>query len=145
MEQPDWEALSRIPLADWHPRAQLRAPETSVERTAVPAVDVHNHLGRWLTPGTWPDGPWMIADPGALVADMDACRVETVVNLDGMWGDEVSANVERYDRAYEGRFLTFGRNDWWVIIVGWLLIALICLLVWLLMRSPWGRVLKGIR
>lgn len=32
-----------------------------------------------------------------------------------------------------------------VLIVGWALILLSCLLVWLLVRSPWGRVLKGIR
>lgn len=36
-------------------------------------------------------------------------------------------------------------NSWWVRIVGWAVVALACLLVWLLMRSPWGRVLKGIR
>ncbi|MPZ60645.1 MAG: branched-chain amino acid ABC transporter permease [Propionibacteriales bacterium] len=35
--------------------------------------------------------------------------------------------------------------DAWVILIGWLAIALSCLVVWLLMRSPWGRVLKGIR
>ena len=46
---------------------------------------------------------------------------------------------------FEGRFLTYSRNDWWVMIVGWLLVGLICLIVWMLMRSPWGRVLKGIR
>jgi neutral amino acid transport system permease protein len=33
----------------------------------------------------------------------------------------------------------------WVIVVGWLLVALCCLLVWALVRSPWGRVLKSIR
>jgi branched-chain amino acid transport system permease protein len=32
-----------------------------------------------------------------------------------------------------------------VLIVGWILVLLSCLLVWLLVRSPWGRVLKGIR
>ena len=32
-----------------------------------------------------------------------------------------------------------------VLIVGWALVLLSCLLVWLLVRSPWGRVLKGIR
>jgi neutral amino acid transport system permease protein len=32
-----------------------------------------------------------------------------------------------------------------VLIVGWALVFLACLLVWLLVRSPWGRVLKGIR
>jgi len=36
-------------------------------------------------------------------------------------------------------------NSWWIRIVGWLVVALACLLVWLLIRSPWGRVLKGIR
>jgi neutral amino acid transport system permease protein len=36
-------------------------------------------------------------------------------------------------------------NSWWIRIVGWAVVALACLLVWLLMRSPWGRVLKGIR
>ena len=32
-----------------------------------------------------------------------------------------------------------------VLLVGWGLVFLGCLLVWLLVRSPWGRVLKGIR
>ena len=35
--------------------------------------------------------------------------------------------------------------DFWVMTVGWTLVALCCLIVWLLMRSPWGRVLKSIR
>jgi ABC-type branched-subunit amino acid transport system permease subunit len=45
----------------------------------------------------------------------------------------------------EGGFLSFSRNDFWVMTVGWILVALICIFVWVLMRSPWGRVLKGIR
>jgi branched-chain amino acid transport system permease protein len=40
---------------------------------------------------------------------------------------------------------TNSSNSWWLRIVGWTLVALACLLVWRLMRSPWGRVLKGIR
>ena len=44
-----------------------------------------------------------------------------------------------------GRTLTFSRNDLWVLIVGWSVVALICIYLWLLMRSPWGRVLKSIR
>ena len=34
-------------------------------------------------------------------------------------------------------------GELWVLLVGWALVALSCLLVWLLMRSPWGRVLKA--
>ena len=36
-------------------------------------------------------------------------------------------------------------NSWWLRIVGWALVALVAVLVWQLMKSPWGRVLKGIR
>jgi neutral amino acid transport system permease protein len=41
--------------------------------------------------------------------------------------------------------LTWTRQDLWVVIVGWLLVVLFTLLVWGLVRSPWGRVVKGIR
>lgn len=36
-------------------------------------------------------------------------------------------------------------NQAWIIVVGWSLAILVTVLVWLLMRSPWGRVLKSIR
>lgn len=43
---------------------------------------------------------------------MDSCGVRAVVNLDGRWGDELAANLERYDHAYPGRFATFCHVDW---------------------------------
>lgn len=41
--------------------------------------------------------------------------------------------------------LSWTRQDLWVVIVGWGLVALFTVVVWLLVRSPWGRVVKGIR
>ena len=41
--------------------------------------------------------------------------------------------------------VTFSANRTWVLLVGWTLVAATTLLVFLLMRSPWGRVLKAIR
>ncbi len=41
--------------------------------------------------------------------------------------------------------LSWSQSDFWVMTVGWVLIALLCATIWLLMRSPWGRVLKAIR
>lgn len=38
-----------------------------------------------------------------------------------------------------------GIDDWWTRLVGWGLVFLFLLITWLLIRSPWGRVLKGIR
>jgi branched-chain amino acid transport system permease protein len=36
-------------------------------------------------------------------------------------------------------------GELWVTLVGWLLVLLFSLLTWLLVRSPWGRVVKAIR
>jgi branched-chain amino acid transport system permease protein len=41
--------------------------------------------------------------------------------------------------------LSFNEREMWVLTVGWALIGLTCLITWLLMRSPWGRIIKGIR
>ncbi len=40
---------------------------------------------------------------------------------------------------------TWRGNQFFAILVGWTLIVLFLLLVWQLMRSPWGRVVKAIR
>jgi len=106
MESPDWAALAGLPLIAWTPRSQLSAQATAVPRARVPAIDIHNHLGRWLS-----DGEWMIDNVDALLTVMDDHRVETIVNLDGMWGEELEANLDRYDRANPGRFLTFCQLD----------------------------------
>jgi predicted TIM-barrel fold metal-dependent hydrolase len=107
MDQPDWTALAALPFSQWAPQRRLRTIETKVARPMHPVIDVHNHLGRWLS-----TGEWMIDDADALVALMDECGVQLIVNLDGMWDDEVTANVERYDRAHPGRFATFCQLDW---------------------------------
>ncbi|SFL17789.1 branched-chain amino acid ABC transporter permease [Geodermatophilus ruber] len=52
-----------------------------------------------------------------------------------------------WDTARRYRFLgtSWSGAELWVALVGWVLVALACLLVWALVRSPWGRVLKSIR
>lgn len=41
--------------------------------------------------------------------------------------------------------LSFDRRELWVMVVGWVLVLLACLVVFLAMSSPWGRVIKAIR
>jgi hypothetical protein len=94
-------------LAAYRPRSELVLPATRVPRAAVPAVDVHNHLGRWLTGGR----AWLAPDVPALVARMDELNLAAVVNLDGTVGD-LEANLDRYDRAHPGRFATFAHVEW---------------------------------
>lgn len=94
-----------LPLASYRPVSRLVVPETSVARPAYAAVDAHNHLGRWLT------GDWSVPDVGALLALLDEVDVTAVVNLDGRWGDELEANLDRYDRRHPDRFVTFCHVD----------------------------------
>ncbi len=39
----------------------------------------------------------------------------------------------------------YSQRDAWIITVGWAVVAIAALVVWALMRSPWGRALKAIR
>ncbi len=48
-------------------------------------------------------------------------------------------------RRYDILGTRWSGGELWVTATGWVLVALGCLLVWLLMRSPWGRVVKSIR
>jgi predicted TIM-barrel fold metal-dependent hydrolase len=100
------EQLRDLPLREYRPRSSLRVAAHEVPRAAFPVVDAHNHLGRWLTED------WSAPDVGELLAVMDDCQVRTIVNLDGMWEDELQANLDRYDRAHPGRFATFCQLDW---------------------------------
>jgi branched-chain amino acid transport system permease protein len=42
-------------------------------------------------------------------------------------------------------FLRYTPNDLWVVVVGWALVVIFVFLTFLMMRSPWGRVIKAIR
>ncbi len=49
------------------------------------------------------------------------------------------------NRSYGFGYLTYDNNRFFLLVVGWSLVILFSLLVLMLMRSPWGRVLRGIR
>jgi branched-chain amino acid transport system permease protein len=54
-------------------------------------------------------------------------------------------DLNPYNGGLDFGLFSFSRNDAWSVTVGWVLVALSCLVVWALMRSPWGRVLRSIR
>jgi branched-chain amino acid transport system permease protein len=59
-------------------------------------------------------------------------------------GDFYAINPYPTGNYHIGRF-GFNEREMWVLTVGWALVAVASLIVFLLMRSPWGRVLKAIR
>ncbi|ALX05060.1 branched-chain amino acid ABC transporter permease [Aeromicrobium erythreum] len=54
-------------------------------------------------------------------------------------------DLNPYSGGVDLGVVRFRQDDLWSLTVGWVLVALGCLFVWLLMRSPWGRVLRSIR
>lgn len=48
-------------------------------------------------------------------------------------------------RRYEWGPFSFSGKNLWLMIIGWGAVAFFALLTWMLMRSPWGRVLRSIR
>ena len=49
------------------------------------------------------------------------------------------------DGTYGFGGVAFSQRGLWVVLVGWTLVALFCLLTYVLMHSPWGRVIRSIR
>ena len=88
-----------------NPPPSMRTP-TSAAGSRRPATGSASDLA-----GTLYDS-WMHPDVGELLELMDAQGVAACVNLDGRWDAELEANLDRYDRARPGRFLTFCQLDW---------------------------------
>ncbi len=65
--------------------------------------------------------------------------------LSGFNGDFISLAPWDTSRQYPVLGTRWSGGELWVALIGWLLVALTSLLVWLLVRSPWGRVVKAIR
>ena len=97
------------------------------------------------------------ADYLAIVTIAAAEIIRYIVTTNGMTNITGSANGLA---AFEGGFyalnpipagsydlglFTWSERDLWIRLVAWFVVALACLVVWLLIRSPWGRVVKGIR
>lgn len=101
-----------LPLSRYRPRARLTLPVHHVPAARFPAVDAHSHPGRWLSAWVGRPGEWLVPDVGAWLERMADFNVHGFVNLDGRWGDELRANLERFDERHPGRVATFCHVDW---------------------------------
>lgn len=92
--------IRELKLKDWKPESKLRVKATRLEKPMVPAFDAHSHLRRGCKDKD---------TVAAMLAEMDAAGVRTVVHLDGMWGDELKRTIELLEGTHPGRFCTFAR------------------------------------
>lgn len=70
----------------------------------------------------------------------------------GLAGTDYKATFQALSPLPDGRtaigpfeYIHNGSDSWWTRIFAWGVVLVAVLLVWLITRSPWGRVLKGIR
>ena len=54
-------------------------------------------------------------------------------------------DLNAFKSGVDTPILRFNANDLWVVITGWLLVALIVFLMWIMVNSPWGRLMRAIR
>ena len=54
-------------------------------------------------------------------------------------------DLNHFKSGVDTPILRFNANDLWVVITGWLLVALIVFLMWIMVNSPWGRLMRAIR
>ncbi|MFT6289741.1 MAG: branched-chain amino acid transport system permease protein [Ilumatobacter sp.] len=65
---------------------------------------------------------------------------------DGLTGfSSVFYDLSPFDRSERYLFNLFSGNQMFLVLVGWVVLAASATLCWLIIRSPWGRVLKAIR
>jgi branched-chain amino acid transport system permease protein len=89
-----------------------------------------------------------IATAEILRVVVNSARLQSItggpIGLGGVSDDFYAINPIPPGRYGFGAF-KFNDRDLWLIIVGWFLVAIATALVWRLVHSPWGRLLKAVR
>jgi predicted TIM-barrel fold metal-dependent hydrolase len=108
----------KLPLTDFEPRSMLQVPETKVEKSRFPVIDIHTHLS-W-SPGLTDPAPGggrfsPLAPPAELLPVMDRRNIRLLVNVTGGYGTALEQTIEHFSRKHPDRFMTFTEPSWhWV-------------------------------
>ena len=94
-----------LPLTEFEPKSMLHVAETTVQRARFPVIDFHTHVSRRRA--AKPPVP-----PAELVKTMDAVNLRTMVNLTGGFGEDLSATIATFDRAFPRRFVSMTEPAW---------------------------------
>lgn len=94
-------------LANYRPRPALTTKVTLVTQPKFPVIDAHNHLAEPF------GGGWDRRPVAELLAVLDQAGVQTYIDLDGGWGEDIlHAHLDHFKAAAPERFVIFGGVDW---------------------------------
>ena len=108
-------AQQNLPLKDFEPHSMLRVKETAIAEPAFPVIDFHTHFGfseRSEAGVSMLPARRFLASPEELLKVMDRKKIRTMVNLTGGYRAGLKDAVDKYDKRYPGRFLTFTEPAW---------------------------------
>ena len=99
-----------ITLPEFQPKSMLHVAEHPVARAKFPVIDVHTHLfgaGRKFAP----DSPEARAELQQVAHDMDACNLQTLINLTGGNSETIPA-IRKAMEPFSTKFLTAAEPSW---------------------------------
>jgi hypothetical protein len=85
-------------LSEFHPVSGLTTPQHTIARARFPVIDYHNHLDS--------------TNPTEVLAIMDECGIEHVVNITMQVGETALEIMDRFRNADPLRFSSIGWMDW---------------------------------
>lgn len=91
-----------LTIGGFEPRAILTTAVHKVLQPRFPAIDCHNHLDS--------------LEAAAVLAIMDECGIDHLVNITMKTGDEAFRIMRRFADASPGRFSTIGWMDWTILV-----------------------------
>ncbi len=88
-------------------RSAVITTTTPILSPRYPVIDAHNHLGVEF------GGGWDRRPVQELVSVLDEAHVQVLINLDGMWSEEVlNRHLDHFKAAAPERFCIFGGVNW---------------------------------
>jgi predicted TIM-barrel fold metal-dependent hydrolase len=104
-----------LQLADFEPRSMLHVPETKVQRSRYPVIDVHTHLSMVAKHAHGVGiGEQMeyFATAEEVLPLMDRKNIRIMVNLTGGVGKGFEESIGKFQTPHPDRFVTF-TEPWW--------------------------------
>jgi len=102
LKSPDGAGKGKLDLSDLRPKSMLHVPETTVEKSRYPVIDIHTHMSiraedvNGVGIGEKMD---FLATPEALLPVMDRRNIKILVNLTGGSGKGLEETIRRFDQT----------------------------------------------
>jgi predicted TIM-barrel fold metal-dependent hydrolase len=112
---PEGATKMKLDLSEFQPKSMLHVPETKVPRSRYPVIDIHTHLSsraKHVNGVGIGDAMHFMATPETVLPVMDRKNIRMMVNLTGGSGKGLEEAIEKFQKTYPDRFLTFTEPMW---------------------------------